>query len=288
MSKCELLNIRYSIQGEILNDINYFKETFKNIYNLIFLGFFGVLGLMNSDRLLPLLALVVPLELAYLYFASQSGWFQRWVNLRVAEKQQEKSKEKEQEFLKSLPADERQRYQKLSHSLEDIENKSAQAEVSPVSADDLARLESYVESYRRFIQFQSEARGYLGTMKTDDLERDVSVLEKQVQRDGSNPKLAQINEIRKNAGTIKRELLERLRRLQELIQVVEEQKRGIIDTFELIRVKLLTSGFQAGSEVSVLSEDINSLLNGVTHTEETIEDMSKDMVRIRQLRVGQV
>lgn len=271
-----------------MNDINYFKETFKNIYNLIFLGFFGVLGLMNSDRLLPLLALVVPLELAYLYFASQSGWFQRWVNLRVAEKQQEKSKEKEQEFLKSLPADERQRYQKLSHSLEDIENKSAQAEVSPVSADDLARLESYVESYRRFIQFQSEARGYLGTMKTDDLERDVSVLEKQVQRDGSNPKLAQINEIRKNAGTIKRELLERLRRLQELIQVVEEQKRGIIDTFELIRVKLLTSGFQAGSEVSVLSEDINSLLNGVTHTEETIEDMSKDMVRIRQLRVGQV
>jgi len=271
-----------------LNDINYFKEAFKNIYNLIFLGFFAVLGLMNPDKLLPLMALVVPLELAYLYFTSQSKWFQRWVNLQLTKKQDEESKQKEQEFLKSLPDEERLRYQGLRHSLQEIENRSTQAEISPVTSDDLARLESYVESYRRFLQFQTEARRYLGAMKTAELEKDVQALEKQIQRDRGNPKLAQINEIREKTWKIKKELLERLSKLQELIQVVEEQKKGIIDTFELIRVKLLTTGFQAGSEVSVISEDISSLLGGVTRTEKTIEDLSKDMLRIRQLRIGQV
>jgi phage terminase small subunit len=268
--------------------MNYYKEAFKNAYNLIGLGFIAAVGLLNPDKMIPLFALVVPLELAYLYFAPQSKWFQRWLNLRVAEKEEAESKVKEQTFLKSLPDQERFRYQGLLQFLREIKDKSSQAEISPVSPDDLSRLESYAESYKRFLEFQREARGYIGTTKIPDLEKDVSALEKQVQRDSSDPKLAQINEIRRSTWKIKSELLERLKKLQELIQVVEEQKKGIIDTLELIRVKLLTSGFQAGSEVSVISEDIDKLLGGVTQTEKTIEDLSKDMVRIRQLRIGQV
>ena len=265
-------------------EANYFREALFNGYNLALLGASLALGLLNWD-LLPLVAgIAVPLEALYLLTVPDQGWFQRWINLQHSLEKQKQAAELKDKVLASFAPEVRDRYLRLQRMKAEIADHCRGSDTAcPLNPEDLSKLESYLDSFVYFIQFRAQC---LATKLSIDMEENrqrIQRLEKEMEADQGNPDRQQVNILRAENIKMNQEILDRVRRLDSYIAMVDAQTEAIENTIRLIQVRLATSNFQAEGEVELVSSDINHLLDGIHDTEKNLEEASKDMVKIKKL-----
>lgn len=265
-------------------EINFLKEAFFNGYNLAMLCAGTAFGALNWD-MLPLIAgIVLPLEALYLLVVPDQGWFQRWIRLQHGLERKEEEQNQRKRTLESFSPEMRARYQRLLRMKEDIERKCKESNSTTlIRSEDILKLDSYLDSFIYFVQFRSQCLATKLSIDTSDMQKKIQRLEKELELDKDKPDRQQVNILRQENIKMIREMLDRVQRLDGYIAMVDAQTEGIENTLHLLQVRMATTNFQAEGEVELVSADINHLLEGIHYTEKSIEEASKDMVKIKKL-----
>jgi hypothetical protein len=265
-------------------DINYTKEAFRNGYNFAFLIASGILAVLNPD-LLPLIAgIALPIEGLYLLTIPGQAWFQRWVSLQKELDKKDAADSAKNQLIRSLSSSVRERYERLCRLKADIAQKCREkGQVCTLNPEDLAKLDSYLGSFLYFQQFRDQCVACKKAVDIEALQDNIHKLKRANEADRKDPTRQKVIKIREDNIKLTQEILDRVRRLDGYIDMVDAQIDAIENTLRVIQVRLVTAGFQAEGEVEVVSTDISHLLDGIRDTEKSIEEASRDMVKLRKL-----
>lgn len=266
------------------DETNYTKEAFFNGYNLAFLIASGLLGMLNWD-LMPLVAgLAMPLEGLYLLTIPGQGWFQRWIRLQKDLEVQESAEKQKLQTLRAYPPEIRERYDRLIGLRQDIAHRCADKDqVCSLNPEDLAKLDSYLDSFLYFQQFRAQCVACKKDVDIKILQDNIQKLQRAIDADRKDPAKQQVIRLREENLKLNKEILDRVQRLDNYIEMVDAQLDSIENSLRVIQVRMVTAGFQAEGEVEVVSSDINHLLEGIRDTEKNIEEASRDMIKLRKL-----
>jgi hypothetical protein len=268
----------------VADENNYTKEAFFNGYNLAFLIATGLLGMLNWD-LMPLVAgLALPLEGLYLLTIPGQGWFQRWIRLQKDMEIQESAEKQKLQTLRAFSSEVRERYDRLVVLRQDIARRCADKDqVCSLNAEDLSKLDSYLDSFLYFQQFRAQCAACKKDVDIKILQDNIQKLQRAIDADQKDPAKQQVIRLREENLKLNKEILDRVQRLDNYIEMVDAQLDSIENSLRVIQVRMITAGFQAEGEVEVVSSDINNLLEGIRDTEKNIEEASRDMIKLRKL-----
>jgi hypothetical protein len=147
----------------------------------------------------------------------------------------------------------------------------------------LAKLDSYLGSFLYFQQFRDQCVACKKSVDIETLQDNIQKLKRANEADRKDPTRQKVIQIREDNIKLTQEILDRVQRLDGYIDMVDAQIDAIENTLRVIQVRLVTAGFQAEGEVEVVSTDISHLLDGIRDTEKSIEEASRDMVKLRKL-----
>jgi hypothetical protein len=225
-----------------LGGINFVKEALKSQYNLGFIGVMAFLMLVvNFWAFLPLLAAG---ELAALLLA-QMPIVQRYIKMKKVWQLKASDEESERRIVESLPANYQADFQTVHALCEEIERRSGElgtGGAGRLMADVVAKLSSFRYEYARMLR----ARHLLSTRNYRQLQ---GVLAQQIgQAEGAleREEARQVRAALSQNLSILRQRLERVKRLDELVRLLDARLQVIKNSLGLIQDEVYTFTDVAG------------------------------------------
>ncbi|MCG6536331.1 MAG: hypothetical protein L7F78_16920, partial [Syntrophales bacterium LBB04] len=196
----------------------------------------------------------------------------------------EVDEKKKKQVIASFSPELQKRYQRMVRMKEDIEQKCSSSEMgNMIGAEELVKLNGYLDSFVYFMEFRAQCMATKLSIDVGEIEGRIRRLEMEVKNDEEVPERKQVNSLRQETIKMSREILDRFQRLDSYIAMVDAQAEAIENALKLLQVRLATSNFQAEGEVELVSSDMNNLLASIHSTEKSIEEASKDMIKIKKL-----
>jgi hypothetical protein len=258
---------------------NYLRAAFRNPYNLVLLGGAALLGLFNWDLMPLLLPVTAALEGIYLLTVPGAKFFRRKVNLEAALRLRESQERQRARALEGLSEDDRRTLDELRQLKQGIVKHSERhGDRAPLVLEALGRLDELIDGFVQMGLIRAECQRHLDQTDIGAITADLRRLEHELPHaapQAAAPKQQNIEILRKR--------LERLGQIQDYVEVMAAQQKGIADTFHLLNDQLLTLGFTAEEEAGLISTEIDKLITGVGGTEEAVKKMSVDMSSVRRL-----
>jgi hypothetical protein len=258
---------------------SYLRAAFRNPYNLVLLGGAALLGLLNWD-LMPLLVPVTgALEGIYLLTVPGARFFRRRVNLEEAlrrKETQERAKARELEGLSSSDRQALEELKKLRQAI--VKHCERHGDRAPLVLEALGRLDELLDGYAQMGLIRAECQRHLDETDVRVIADDLRRLERELPHSPPQAAASKQQNIE-----ILRKRLERLGQIQDYVEVMASQQKGITDTFHLLNDQLLTLGFTAEEEAGLISQEIDKLITGVGGTEEAVKKVSVDMSSVRRI-----
>ena len=222
--------------------INFVKEALKSQYNLGFIGVMAFLMLVvNFWAFLPLLAAG---EIAALLLA-QMPIIQRYIKMKKVWQRKESDEESEKRIVLSLPP----QYQADFHSVralcEEIERRSGELGTGGAArllADIVAKLSSFRYEYARMLR----ARHLLSTRNYRQLQHALAQQIGQAEAALEGEEARQVRDALTQNLSILRQRLERVKRLDELVRLLDARLQIIKNSLGLIQDEVYTFTDVAG------------------------------------------
>jgi hypothetical protein len=258
---------------------DYLRVAFRSPYNLVLLGGAALLGLFNWNLMPLLLPMAGALEGIYLLTVPGAKWFRRRVNLEEALRKKETRERAKVQALEGLNASDRQILEELKQLKQGIVKHSERhGDRAPLVLEALGRLDELLDGYVQMGLIRAECERHLDETDIRAIADDLRRLERELPH--SPPQAAASKQ--QNAEIL-RKRLERLGQIQDYVEVMASQQKGIADTFHLLNDQLLTLGFTAEEEAGLISAEIDKLITGVGGTEEAVKKVSVDMSSVRRI-----
>jgi hypothetical protein len=246
-----------------LGGINYVKEALKSEYNLGFVGVMAFLMLVfNFWAFLPLLAAG---ELAALLLA-QMPIIQRYIKMKKVWQLKESDEEAERRIVAGLPAHYQTDFQSVHALCEEIERRSGELGTGGAArllADIVAKLSSFRYEYARMLR----ARHLLSTRNYRQLQhalsQQIEQAESALEREEARPVRAALTQ----NLSILRQRLERVKRLDELVRLLDARLQVIKNSLGLIQDEVYTFTDVAGIQGMVDNLLINLSISDEFRTE---------------------
>ena len=229
-------------RDEKYDDINYVNEALKSQYNLAFIGVMAFLMLVfNFWAFLPLLAAG---ELAAMLLA-QMPLVQRYIKTKKLWQRKESDEESEKRIVLSLPP----QYQADFHSVrtlcEEIERRSGELGsegAGRLLADIVAKLSSFRYEYARMLR----ARHLLSTRNYRQLQLALAQQIEQGEAALEREEARQVRAALTQNLSILRQRLARVKRLDELVRLLDARLQVIKNSLGLIQDEVYTFTDVAG------------------------------------------
>lgn len=250
------------------------KEAFQWQYNVI--GLAGAAGLaLVSGTALPII-LAAGLELMYLAVVPQSSAFRRLVRSWRYEDEKKAHDAKNRAMQQQLPADVRERYNKLGQVSQSIRaNYSRLSSTSQIFVDQVQqRIDALMNSFLRLANAESTYTDYLQRANPRQIEQEITALERNIEK--QPPKVQEINRKRIE---IMHKRQERYKKIIEDLQVIQVQCAAIEDVLALIgdQSVSLTDPQQVNEKLDLLMQDVESTEATVREIEDFFLISSSDM-----------
>lgn len=229
-------------RDDIQDGINFVKETLKSQYNLAFIGVMAFLMLViNFWAFLPLLFAG---EIAALLLA-QMPIVQRYIKMKKVWQQKESDDESEKRIVLNLPP----QYQADFHSVrilcEEIERRSGELGTGAAGrllADIVAKLSSFRYEYARMLR----ARHLLSTRNYRQLQHALAQQIEQGEAALEREEARQVRAALTQNLSILRQRLARIKRLDELVRLLDARLQVIKNSLGLIQDEVYTFTDVAG------------------------------------------
>ena len=222
--------------------INYVKEALKSEYNLGFVGVMAFLMLViNFWAFLPLLAAG---ELAALLLA-QMPIVQRYIKMKKVWQLKESDEEAERRIVAGLPAHYQADFQSVHALCEEIGRRSGELGTGGAArllADIVAKLSSFRYEYARMLR----ARHLLSTRNYRQLQQALSQQIGQAETALEREEARQVRAALTQNLSILRQRLERVKRLDELVRLLDARLQVIKNSLGLIQDEVYTFTDVAG------------------------------------------
>jgi len=248
---------------------NYLAHAFKLQYNIIGLG--TALGFaVLSGSLLPLIV-AAGVEMVVLPLLAGNPRFQNVVKAtRMAERQEEaqnRERIEARDMLRSLPEDERRRYQDLSRVANEIRaNYRGLDSTSQVLLDELVRkLEFLLSFYLRMRYSLARYDAYFATTDPERIKERIAMLDHEL---ASGPERVQQIKARTRAVLEKR--LERYSKVLENRQLIEAQTETVLEVLRFLR----DQSFSIKDPRSI-AEQLDGLVTSAESTERGVRDLEE-------------
>ncbi len=248
---------------------NYLKEAFQWQYNVI--GLAGAAGLaLVSGTALPII-LAAGLELMYLAVVPQSSAFRRLVRSWRYADEKKAHDAKVRAMQQQLPADVRERYNRLGQVSESIRSNYARlSSTSQIFVDQVQqRIDALMNSFLRLASAESTYTEHLQRANPRQIEQEINALERNLEK--QPPKVQEINRKRIE---IMHKRQERYQKIVEDLQVIQVQCAAIEDVLALIRDQSVSL-----SDPQQVNEKLDLLMQDVESTEATVREI-EDFFRI--------
>ncbi len=242
---------------------SYFKEALTWQYNWITLLGLGAFALVSGSGL-PLV-LAAGAELIYLSLVPQSSRFRRLVRSWKYAEEKKLHQSKLAQLMGELPRELQERYSKMDESVEAIRQNyrklshSSQMFTGPMDQ----RLLGLLDAHLRLLHAAHQHGQYLRTTDTDQVLQDITSLERRLEED-SPP----VQEINRRRIEVLHKRLERYDKVLENSKVLAAQIQALEDVLDLIRDQSFTM-----KDPQHLSDQLDTLVTDVEHTEESIREM---------------
>lgn len=246
---------------------SYLAHAFKLQYNLIGLG--TALGFaILSGSLLPLIV-AAGVEMVVLPLLAGNPRFQNVVRAeRLSERKQEtqaRQRVEATEMLRSLPEDERRRYQDLARVANEIRaNYRGLDSTSQALLDELVRkLEFLLSFYLRMRYSLARYDSYFATTDPERIKERIAMLDHEV---AAGPQRVQQIKARTRAVLEKR--LERYSKVLENRQLIEAQTETVLEVLQFLR----DQSFSIKDPRSI-AEQLDGLVSSAESTERGVRDL---------------
>lgn len=267
-------------------DINYVKEVFKSDINLGFIGVMVFLMLVVSFwGFLPFLFAG---EIAALFLA-QNARIQRIIRSRLNRNKALESVEAEAEIVRNLPGDYQAEFHSLRHLCEEIERRSLELDASRKNVmltGMVEKLSSFRYDYARMLR----ARYLLSTRNYRNLE---TVLKSQIEKAKDSigrEKSAQVRQALTQNLTILTQRLDRVRKLDELVRLLDARQQTIKNSLSLVQDEVYSFTDVAGITGMVdnllmtikISDDFRTTFNDVLSVDlpsDSITEFERELAR---------
>ncbi len=240
-------------------EINYTKEVISSNLNLGFIGVMAFLMLVfNFWGFLPLL---LAGEIGALFIA-QNSRVQRIIRARMNRNQQLKAEEAETVIINSLPNNYQADYYSLRRLSDEIEKRSTElgdASASTLLSGVIEKLSAFRYDYARMLRahYLLSSRDYRNI--ETGLSQDISRFEQAAERESS----PQVRHALTQNLSVLRQRLARIRKLDELVRLLEARLQVIRNSLGLINDEVYTF-----TDIAGISGVVDNLLTNLRLSEE--------------------
>lgn len=253
---------------------NYLKEAFEWQYNVIGIAGAAAFALISGTALPIILAAGV--ELMYLAVVPQSSAFRRLVRSWRYADEKKAHDAKVRAMQQQLPADVRERYNRLGQISQSIRaNYARLSSTSQLFVDQVQqRIDALMNSFLRLASAEFTYTEYLQRTNPKAIDQEIASLERNI--DKQPPKVQEINRKRIE---IMHKRQERFKKIVEDLQVIQVQSAAIEDVLALIRDQSvsLTDPQQVSEKLDLLMQDVESTEATVREIEDFFLISSPDM-----------
>jgi len=251
-------------------DINYTKEAFLHPWNLTFLivAMLVAFSVSLTGATWPFdlaLILTAGTELVYLGTMPRSERFRRAVRARRAAEHAKPPSQKE--LFQTLAAPDRRRYARLRKTEKDIRANYRKLNYASQGMLDshLKKIDGLLESYMKLL-YQKERYEFIAQSNTEnEVVTAIDALQKDMEDD--TPRVRSIKERRMR---ILEQRLERSKKGQENLEIIEAQLETIEDVIKYIHEQSLT--LRNPEEITF---QLDTLLSEVEETQASVEEMEE-------------
>ena len=242
---------------------NYLKEAFQWQYNVIGIAGAAAFALISGTALPIILAAGV--ELMYLAVVPQSSAFRRLVRSWRYADEKKAHDAKVRAMQQQLPADVRERYNKLGQISQSIRaNYARLSSTSQLFVDQVQqRIDALMNSFLRLASAESTYTEYLQRTNPRAIDQEILALERNIDKQP-----AKVQEINRKRIEIMHKRQERFKKIVEDLQVIQVQSAAIEDVLALIRDQSVSL-----TDPQQVSEKLDLLMQDVESTEATVREI---------------